>query len=1200
MAELLEADMNIKGVASIKLVYDDGREESFGPPVFNDICWLSFRRFFGNNTSMSLPTKRDAISEVAGGNARWRLYYGSVPIKQTPLNSWYPEDGIVNVDTNTPVYTPGVLPTDPDVMRFTATIQAPIGSPRTIAAIGLDATNNTIYSAFTDLHASRVTILNLTTPCIQNTNVTVAITYDLYLYPLQDTLDDRVNHYVYEHMKTLLKRASDAVASTSISYSGILRAIGFGSYDLNQIPSHGLPGTNTAQTSDLEYTSDGLSVVTPTMVITPNAITINRSYGTTYANGNGCFIKSQFIGGGGYNVSDNNKIQHAMIYNNGGIEGDLNPVQNVYPQRNNPPGPSQDLTFGNTATMTGNMVFNTSAWSDPLYQKLVRVKIGTSGDVGTATYKISIMNFIGGFVGNKWNSRCALLPHSLSGHTFKKSTNYEHYEDVYTSGINYPTISQGAITYRSPDNDRFVIAANCTRTKNGVNIYDVLNGNRYSMNALNGLGVTAVSDAECTPNYFFVTCANTGLWRVSLDRNTVEQLPSPTGNNSAYQICKKNDASNSLWILFDGGLCKLSNPEDPIGVLSWVTHNASSGAPTFTFTGITDNNWSNVTGMIVDPDNLAVDRFLFVIGNLPSGDTSGAFRKGFVWWDTSSGAATNPGTNGVSYNTGTYTWSHSNTLLLSDSIRCVAGYWLMPRTWLYIAHAMITKTSYGATNLESVYFNTKGGDRAIPSRVNGIEGFFICNGITNNTQPSMFIRGSVLSTIPTNTTLNPSSSYVEFAVRNGTSSTSTDLSITTAIRSGHMAIPVAYLSDSNTLMMFEDYSECYSTGNVMLDPSHSKYATYAGAFWKDYGWDGATWVLGHAGFKTTNAVNETIPILDNLGIAFTNGSTGTSFVANEWFSFVVGLGVFKDNGVTYNSSFSFSFDPTKTIAFNAAIPQTSLGVLTDEPVTFSLFDTSVTGSSMTDQVSHYITQQKGLVVSKSGIGSSPALLIADQLIPANTVFDLRFKWLCLKTYSGAGSYQYYGVATGTTTYTMGVHFRYDRTTGVMTVYNNTTLLATVVNPSYLDEFRIARDGSNNVIAYQNGTPLHTPVVVTSTFVIAAHARDGSQGQGWWDMKLSYTENRRVYRVGNPVGNQGSYSPKFSALTYVPSVGDTNVNIGTVSPLPAILDYTSAGNALTGTGRVKVCPGAGWLIFHDSEPANTFTGSTVAHFVLNHQ
>ena len=217
-------------------------------------------------------------------------------------------------------------------------------------------------------------------------------------------------------------------------------------------------------------------------------------------------------------------------------------------------------------------------------------------------------------------------------------------------------------------------------------------------------------------------------------------------------------------------------------------------------------------------------------------------------------------------------------------------------------------------------------------------------------------------------------------------------------------------------------------------------------------------------------------------------------------------------------------------------------------------------------------------------------LITDQLNPASTQFDLRFKW-CDIGDTNTGVDQYYGLGTGTGTYTDGIHFRHNRDTTTLTVYNNTTLLATVASPTIDGVCQIIRDASNMVTAYYNGVALHAPVSTTSQFVIIADAGQYSAGQGWWDMLLTYTEARRVHRISAGPG-LGCLHPKFSALTYSPTVGDVSVLVGSPTPLAMILDYTTAGVPLAGTGRVKVCPGAGWLVFHDSEPANVMSGSAV--------
>lgn len=102
------------------------------------------------------------------------------------------------------------------------------------------------------------------------------------------------------------------------------------------------------------------------------------------------------------------------------------------------------------------------------------------------------------------------------------------------------------------------------------------------------------------------------------------------------------------------------------------------------------------------------------------------------------------------------------------------------------------------------------------------------------------------------------------------------------------------------------------------------------------------------------------------------------------------------------------------------------------------------------------------------------------------------------------------------------------------------------------------------------------------------------------MKLTYTENRRVVRIGDLGTSTGSFNAKFSGLTTTPAAQDTRVLIGSGSPLTASLDYTASGVDLVATGQVKVATGAGWLIFHNNEPANPIDISTVCHFILNTQ
>lgn len=1183
--------MNIVGLATIVAIDEIGKETVLYTDECNDICWQSFRHAFISNTDIELPKRRDTAKEVIVSTSRWKLFYGSSDIKTSPLNSWYPADGTVNVSTDYPVYVTGTLLTDPDKMTFRATIPAPVGSPRTINVIGLDITNSGSSRDMTSLTGGHLTILKLSTPCTQAVNVTLVVTYDLYLYPAQAVFDNRISSENYRYLKEVLKYVCDNVGVNHIFHG--IRDFNYTPYDLNNIPSFGITGifNTTAISSDGELTSDGMLRANPLIEVTANAI----RYSLTFTDNAtvGLFIKNSVMVGGGYLNTDNRTHTTALFYQSVRGDTDTNPVQNVYGQRNSPPGPSQDLTVNNTATMTGNPVFNTTNWVDPKYQKMVKLNITGTGGLGVATYNISVMNFIAGFAGNKWIPRTALLPQPLVAQGyFRKATNdaiYESLDDAISGGITYRTNAAGT----------HVLAASCLRTKTGVSIYEVLSGKKFSFNSANGLAVTAVSDGEISGGYYYITCANTGLWRINNALDTVELVSSPTGTDKAYQICKMNDANGSLWVLFDGGLCRLTNPSAGLGSLSWVTHNSTSGTPTFTYAGITDNNWANVTAMIVNPDNTSVYQFLFVTGTLTAGDASGNFRKGFVWWDTSTGVASNPSTSGVPYSGfSAALWTPTNLLNISDQIRCCANKWFVSGTTRLSVTTIGYYFSYGVGGLNSFTITNGTYWRYVPATINGVTGLFTTGAaVSGNNIPGLFISATAITALAGSTTLTQASSNIEFVFRSGANSFVTNME-TASLLQGNLATVLTYLPQVNMLFSAEYSPNSYGVTPFILPPTHAKYATYKGAFWKEYGWDGINWVADNTGSKTITGSNEFLPFLDNLGVYFANGVSGTSFVAGEWFIFAIGNGIFKDNGVTYTANIAYSLYPTKEISITGNLPTTPMGALTDEPVTFSLLTPNRT-STVFDGVSTYATQNKGIIFSKPSTTGVNSQLVADQLIPASSQFDLRFKWASLAI-AGTATTQTYGLYTGTGTYTAGVHFRFSRSTGALTVYNNNTLLATVASPDINGICRIVRDASNNIISYYNGVALHSAVNSTSQFVIIADAADNAYGQGWWDMELTYTEARRVMRIGSAVGSTGSYSPKFSSLTYSSLPADVKVYIGSGTPLTAILDYTSAGVALSGTGRVKVCPGAGWLIFHDSEPANPVSGRAVAHFVLNNQ
>lgn len=1194
----------VRGVVDIVVLQDGAVTQHITEE--NDICWNAWRMLLGvrvyphasMNYNLSFPTKRDATTQNNGSADAWYIFYGSKPAKKTALNCWYSHDATVKVNQDTPYWTAGATVNDNDVVTFTANITPPVGSSRTIRTIGLYTPT---ISATASIH-NKFTILPLSTPCIQDTNATIILTYRLILPPASTAAGNGYSISIYNEVRELLKRSCNSVASLQFTYYGSNTAITTSAYDFTEIYNIcdvlGYRGAayDASYLDSLELTDCGLMQPHINVSHYTNTIKHSATINTTNTPGMGTFAKTLILGGvGTSNYTNPLQIAVTQMYKQV-LPNITNPLQNIFKQRNTPPGPFQDAAT--TGLMTGSITLDYANWVDPGLQKLFKINITSTGDINNATYNVDVMNYVGGFAGNRWMARTSFFPQVVTNTGYiKKPTTEQIYEG-------YP--SYGATSFRSPDGYRYVAAVDCQRIATGITVYDVISGTKtqYDANSTSPLNVTAVSDGECAKGYIFVTCANTGLYRINPTTKVVEQIPSPTGTNKAYQICVKTDANNTLWVLFDGGLCKLNIAADSSSILTtdWTVYNSSSGSPTFNFTGITDGNWQYVTAMIIDPDNLSDDRFLFLRSNIAS--TADNYRQGFVWWCTSTGIASNPSTSGVPYIL--FTWNQTNLLRISDAIVCVGGYWWMGRSSTVEVFYQFGWSSYGSNDLNANYltYGPYGSSpRVIRAVVNNITGGMITDSAgAGGVLTGAFFNPSTLVTVANGTSVYSNNALLEFPLRQGnTSYTNTIETNPGNILVGMLRSPLVYLPNSNLIFSLERSTGtfvAYGVTPLLLPPTHSKYATYKNAFWKSYGWDGSSWVLGNSGSKTLHSSLNDLPGLDGMRIAFTNGSSGTSFISGEWFITSVGKGLLKDNGTSYTYNLTWDLAPTEKIIISSTVPAAAPGLLTNEPLTFSPYDqmTTYVGAPLTNR----LLQNKGILVSSgSGDGyylsGDAMLMVSDQLIPASTDFSVKFKWI---TFSGSYPQKSMGLATGTSTYTYAFFFTYNQSTDAVELVEGSTVRATIATAS-LDvtkEFKIERVGST-ITAYYDNVSLYS-ITNTSQFVVVARSSSYAHETGWYDMLITYTENRKILRIGDSGTSTGSYSTRFMGLSSSPLVNDTVVYLGSGTPLLATLDFTTAGVAVTAPGTVKVASGAGWLIFHNSEAVQAVTGSSIAHYVLN--
>lgn len=116
----------------------------------------------------------------------------------------------------------------------------------------------------------------------------------------------------------------------------------------------------------------------------------------------------------------------------------------------------------------------------------------------------------------------------------------------------------------------------------------------------------------------------------------------------------------------------------------------------------------------------------------------------------------------------------------------------------------------------------------------------------------------------------------------------------------------AYFKDSG-LLLGRANSAYYAVMSVGNDWDVGDSGTFRHLVWKEYGWDGANWVEGHAGSKTMHSAEEAI--IDGLTISFDDDSGNQTFVATDYYTVGVVDGILMDGGTEFDSRYNLYYKP---------------------------------------------------------------------------------------------------------------------------------------------------------------------------------------------------------------------------------------------------------------------------------------------------
>lgn len=237
------------------------------------------------------------------------------------------------------------------------------------------------------------------------------------------------------------------------------------------------------------------------------------------------------------------------------------------------------LTFGQG---NGN-IYTSGTWTGR-FPEMYRVTIVNSGATGVATYKFSVRKHLG-FEGNTYSDSRVQSPYRTDN-----------------AGFHGHQYEQGDLLRYS---NTKIVQYDAT----GVTLLDVFDGEYKNFDATTSPSLPVTNLRQCavdTVNQkIYCGCRNTGLWVIDVNANTINQVLSL----QCYGV--DVGRNNVAYALVEGGLYASTD---------WLT------PLSFSYTGITDSNWSRVYFLKVDPQNTE-DRIAFSIQVPPSSSRVIWYRK---------------------------------------------------------------------------------------------------------------------------------------------------------------------------------------------------------------------------------------------------------------------------------------------------------------------------------------------------------------------------------------------------------------------------------------------------------------------------------------------------------------------------------------------------------------------------------------------
>lgn len=281
------------------------------------------------------------------------------------------------------------------------------------------------------------------------------------------------------------------------------------------------------------------------------------------------------------------------------------------------------IDVDNLASGQGDLVGNSTNWASKDYPEFHRVDIVKTGEVGTARYILSKRN-ITGFQGNSYHNAGALVPWITDTSSTGPSVYRQH------GGVSRP---EKMADFYGADAIKYDFMSILTFNNTGVTWWSMMGDDAKSWDAVINpiFAPTKIRQLAVDPskNAIWVGCRDTGVYRIDKNSTDVSAFTIPGVTQKCYGI--DIGYNGSIWAVMEGGLTR-SEDEGA----TWTVYNASS-TPQFSYTGISDNNWSTVIYLRVDPATPTNQMIL-----VRDWSTTVLQGLGSVWWSLTTAATQGP------------------------------------------------------------------------------------------------------------------------------------------------------------------------------------------------------------------------------------------------------------------------------------------------------------------------------------------------------------------------------------------------------------------------------------------------------------------------------------------------------------------------------------------------------------------------------